>query len=203
MADPTFDGANKRIVLNTGETTLDVVALYSAWKRWVQLSDNAKWLEAFAPVGGDDIDAGAGTSVPLYAFLRNGWRVKPQEANHTLNVSGGVLLVEGGGDPFVNTAGAFVVRINYQQPVQAITVATGGVDPNAVADAILDRANAIEAGLTPRQAMRLIVAALAGELSGAETTTIVIRNAVADSKNRITAVVDTSGNRSAITYDLD
>lgn len=77
-----------------------------------------------------------------------------------------------------------------------------GLDPNVVADAILDRANAIEAGLTPRQAMRLIVAALAGELSGAETTTIVIRNAVADSKNRITATVDVNGNRQAISYDL-
>jgi hypothetical protein len=41
-------------------------------------------------------------------------------------VNDGILLVEGGGDPFVNTTGSYVVRINYQQPVQAITVATGG-----------------------------------------------------------------------------
>ena len=45
-------------------------------------------------------------------------------------------------------------------------------------------------------------AANAAKLSGAATTTITIRNAVADSKDRIVATVDSDGNRSAITYDL-
>jgi hypothetical protein len=79
-----------------------------------------------------------------------------------------------------------------------------GVVPTAIenADAYLDRANAIETGLTPRNALRLGVAADAGKLSGAATTTVVIRNAVADSKDRITATVDGDGNRTAITVDL-
>lgn len=120
----TFDGPNKLLILSSGTTTLDVRDAYSRWKDWAQ--SNAQYLEAFSPVGGDPIDPGAGTSVPLYAFLANGWRVRPQEAGHTLNVTGGVLLVSGGGDPFVDTLGSFVVRVNYQQPVQAITVSTGG-----------------------------------------------------------------------------
>jgi len=61
----------------------------------------------------------------------------------------------------------------------------------------------IETGLTMRQALRLIAAATAGKVSGGGTSTITIRNAVADSDNRITATVDSNGNRSAITYDLD
>lgn len=69
------------------------------------------------------------------------------------------------------------------------------------ASTLLDLANGIETGLTPRQALRLISAAMAGKLSGATTTTITIRN-TADSKNRITATVDADGNRSAVTYDL-
>lgn len=73
---------------------------------------------------------------------------------------------------------------------------------NAIADGLLDRADAIEAGMTPRQSLRLNTAASAGKLSGAATTTVVIRNAVADSKNRITATVDSNGNRTAITTDL-
>lgn len=73
---------------------------------------------------------------------------------------------------------------------------------NEIADAALDRADAVETGLTLRQALRLIAAAAAGKLSGAATTTIVIRNAVADSKDRVTATVDSDGNRSAITLDL-
>ncbi len=73
---------------------------------------------------------------------------------------------------------------------------------NEIADAVFDRADSVETGLTFRQAMRLIAAAEVGKLSGAATTTIIIRNAIADSKNRITATVDASGNRSAITVDL-
>ncbi len=61
----------------------------------------------------------------------------------------------------------------------------------------------IETGLSAEDAMRLITAATAGEVSGGGTTTITIRNAVADTKNRIIATVDEDGNRTAITYDLD
>ena len=56
--------------------------------------------------------------------------------------------------------------------------------------------------MLPKVNWRGMVAALAGKLSGAATTTIAIRNAVADSKQRITATVDADGNRSAITTDL-
>jgi len=69
-------------------------------------------------------------------------------------------------------------------------------------DDLLDASDSIETGLTLRGALRLMVAALAGKISGGGTTTITIRNAVADSKARITATVDSSGNRTAITTDL-
>lgn len=83
-----------------------------------------------------------------------------------------------------------------------ITV-TGDVLTTAnVADAILDAVNGVETDVTLRQALRLIAAATAGKISGAATTTITIRNAVVDDKNRIVATVDSDGNRSAITYDL-
>lgn len=66
---------------------------------------------------------------------------------------------------------------------------------------VLDSEN-VETGLTVRNALRLIAAATAGELSGASGTTITIRNAVADDKDRIVATVTSEGNRTAITYDL-
>lgn len=205
----TFDGATKRIILGSGTVTLDVVDLYSRWKDWVLTGDNAKWPQAIAPVGGDPIDSGAGTSIPLYAFLQNGWKVRPQEANHTLNVFGGVLLVEGGGDPFVSTSGAYTVRINFNQPVQAITVSTGGGSggPSAaeIAAAVWDYADGVELGLTPIQAQRLILAMAAGKISGAEGATMLIRGAHASngtSKVRITATTDENGNRTGIVLDV-
>lgn len=55
-------------------------------------------------------------------------------------------------------------------------------------------------GYTFEQFMKLCLAALAGKLSGAATTTVTIR-AADDSKARITATVDSDGNRTAITLD--
>jgi hypothetical protein len=61
----------------------------------------------------------------------------------------------------------------------------------------------VESGLTMRQALRLIAAATAGKVSGGGTTTITFRNAVDDSADRIIATVDSSGNRTALTYALE
>jgi hypothetical protein len=122
----TFDGPNKRINLSLGTTDMSVRDVWSRWADWVALSDNSKYLPAFSNLGGDDIDPGAGTKIPIYAFMLNGWRIKPQEAHHTLNITDGILLVDGAGDPFVNTTGSYIVRINYQQPVQAISFSTDG-----------------------------------------------------------------------------
>lgn len=66
-------------------------------------------------------------------------------------------------------------------------------------DDILDEV--VEGSITFRQMLRLFGAALGGELSGAATTTITIRNA-SDSKTVITATVDSDGNRSVMSLDL-
>lgn len=68
------------------------------------------------------------------------------------------------------------------------------------ADALLDRANAIETGWTARMVLRILAAAVAGKLSGAATATNVIRSII-DAKDRITATVDADGNRSNVTLD--
>lgn len=129
----SFDGANKLIVLSAGTVGLGVRDLWSRWVDWHALSDNSKYLPAMRSVGGDDIVAGQ-TSIPVYTYLTNGWRIRPQEASHTLAVDDGILLVDGGGDPFVPTVGAFNVQISYQQPVQAITVNTAGSSGPSAAD---------------------------------------------------------------------
>lgn len=84
--------------------------------------------------------------------------------------------------------------------LDATAIAASGA--NEIADALLDRADAVETGLTPRQAWRLEVAAAAGVLGGAATTTVTINNAVANTKPRITATVDADGNRTAVVTDV-
>lgn len=59
----------------------------------------------------------------------------------------------------------------------------------------------IETGYTLQQALRLILASTCAKLSGAEGTTVYIRD-INDTKNRITATVTESGNRTAISVDV-
>jgi hypothetical protein len=72
---------------------------------------------------------------------------------------------------------------------------------NQNADAYLDRADAIETGLTPREAQRLQTSALAGKLSGNGTSTVTLRN-VGDTKDRIVATIDGNKNRTAVSTDV-
>lgn len=80
--------------------------------------------------------------------------------------------------------------------VAALSIPTA----DANADALLDRVGGVETGYTVRQAMRIILAALAGKLSGAAGTTVSIRD-VGDTKDRVVALVDADGNRTAVTLD--
>jgi hypothetical protein len=120
-----FDGVTKLVTIS-GTNSLDVKDLWSRYVDWLFTSDNSKYRLAMASVGGEEIDPSDGTKIPCYLFLLDGWRIRPREADHTLNVTNGVLLVDGGGDPFVNPAGTYVVRINYKNPLQAIVVTSGG-----------------------------------------------------------------------------
>lgn len=119
----TIDFANLRIQMDD-TTDLSVPELYSLWKDTIRLTNNAQYEFAFSPIGGNTI-AGA-TSIPEYIFLSTNWTIRPFDDSYTLNVIDGIIVKDGGGDPFEDTANPQTVRINYQQPVQAITVSTGG-----------------------------------------------------------------------------
>lgn len=195
----TFDGPSKRIILSSGTVSLGVRDLWSRWADWHALSDNSKFLPAMTNVGGNDIDAGAGTKIPIYAFLLNGWRIRPQEASHTLNVSDGVLLVDGGGDPFVNTLGSYVVRINYQQPVQAISFSTDGGGGGSLTAAQVWE-HIIEGALSAEDIVRVLLGVMAGRVTGAGTGVERFRDQ-ANTKDRVVSTVDVDGNRTSVVLD--
>lgn len=88
--------------------------------------------------------------------------------------------------------------------IGAAEIATGAIDADALAadavDEILDETIG-DSTITFRQALRVMLSALAGKVSGAETTSITFRN-VADDTNRIVATVDADGNRTAVTLTV-
>jgi hypothetical protein len=71
------------------------------------------------------------------------------------------------------------------------------VGPPAAADIL---AEALEGSLPLAEALRITLSALAGKSSGGGTSTVKFRDH-ADSKDRITATVDSSGNRTEVVLD--
>jgi hypothetical protein len=121
----TFNGTTKRVTLAPGAVSLDLVDLHSRWKDWV-LAGHAECLLAFSTVGGEI------TEIPLYLFMQNGWLIVPQSADHVLTVTNGILVGQGGGEPFADPAGSYKIRINRQTPGIAIGYSTtGGSGPTA------------------------------------------------------------------------
>lgn len=158
----------------------------------------------------------AGTSVSgygLFSFtMRLSSSLKPIVAGRTLgvdafgnvnaNVTGTVNanvatwlgsapnpLVSGRVDALVGSMNAGVIASG--------TIASGEL--NNIADALLDRANAIEVGITPRLAWRYTGAAAAGNMTGGNTTTTVFAG-IGVATTRITATVQSDGDVRVITY---
>lgn len=70
----SFDGDNKLIYINEGETLISVKQdIYSAWKEWMILRDNLKYIEALRTVGGDPTSEGQFLGATF--FTTNGWRI--------------------------------------------------------------------------------------------------------------------------------
>lgn len=88
-----------------------------------------------------------------------------------------------------------------QSALEALINAISAPTANENADALLDRVDGIETGFTLRQVLRLVAAVLAGKASGMGTATAIFRD-LGDTKDRITATVDSDGNRSSINRDV-
>lgn len=107
--DFTFDGPSRLIILGLGVVTFEAEILYSRWVDWVSVQEHARFLPAIRYVGGDAISTTKNLGITF--FLTNGWRIRPQEANHTLRVNGNLYTDPSGFSPFVSTVGAFNVMI--------------------------------------------------------------------------------------------
>jgi hypothetical protein len=102
-----FSGDTKQIVVKPGNTSIDVkIDIYSDWKEWVLLSDNAKYSSALRTFGGDPTVGGQ--FAPSYFFLTNGWRIV---ADNNEDVTVGLNLYTDEGDtPFIVGSGSSVTN---------------------------------------------------------------------------------------------
>ncbi len=121
----TIDTTNRLFIAKSGITSFDAtIDLYSdAKEAWLASADVNKYRFPILPVGGNVIEETSAASqyVSPYFFLRYGWRLRPQEANHVLVVNGNLLVESGSASPFVNTVGAYNVRIEQRISSDATT----------------------------------------------------------------------------------
>lgn len=111
-AKMTIDWINKLFILNSGITEIDVaVDLYSDWKEDVKVSaDNQlKAPRAMRSIGGDPISETQNAGATF--FMENGWKIRPQEADHRLVITGNLFTDPAGESVIVPTLGNFTVAV--------------------------------------------------------------------------------------------
>ena len=86
----SFIGDSLTLLLGNSNT-FTAEALYSEWKMWLTLGDNAKYPPAFDTTGGDAV--GSGQEIAPYFFLRNdlGWVIKMPQQDGELVMSGNLF----------------------------------------------------------------------------------------------------------------
>ena len=106
----TYNASNKLFILNSGVTDIDVVVdLYSDAKEdWLSDTVLNKFRFPLLAIGGQAI--GGGRVISPYIMMRYGWKVRPQEANHTLTVAGN-LITDDESSPFASVLGNYQVNI--------------------------------------------------------------------------------------------
>lgn len=119
----TFDGINKRIYVAPSVTTLDVKQdIYSSWKEWMRLYDNAKYLPALRTIGGDPV--GVGKYAGDIYFLLNGWKIV---ISHDIAIEG-TLYDDAGGNPYIIQPGGGVTA-TVSNLAYALDAAAAGLTP--------------------------------------------------------------------------
>lgn len=148
---------------------------------------NTVWDEAI----GGHLGAGS-TGASLNAKL------EPTTAGRKLDVS---LTGEAGLDfNNIGQASGPTTLSNITVPIVTTAQNLLPAERTAIADALLDEANGIETGVTPRQAIRGTARTQLGILSGAGTNNVKIRDLI-NSKDAIDAQVDAVGNRTSVSVD--
>lgn len=192
---------------NSGTTTLDALTISGAMSingtgHVAQTGDS--YARIGAPAGASlaadvaSIKVDTGTTLP--------GRLTATRAGYLDNLSSGAVALASGVNVTQWLGGTPNALISGRLDVNLQAGATGVISAallasdaaNEIADALLDRADAIETGITLRLASRYTVAAAAGVASGMATTTAVIKGANVLT-TRITATVDADGNRSSVT----
>lgn len=211
MSKFTFDGPNKKIIMNNdsvinGVVTFSVSELWSEWCDWYALGDNLKYAPAFDSLM---VPLSATEYVGPYLFLRNdlGWVSVPPAVDPCTVVINGSFFGTSATLPVLENLEAQATELIVNRSVLTNTVVTSGVsgptaESIAAATVAAMTSRLIDNGLTNDDMMRLMASVLMGRVAGADTSTITFRD-LADTKDRVVATLDGLGNREAVVLNAE
>lgn len=125
-----FSGQEKIIYLENGVTSFSVQSLYSTWKNWISSGTNSMFPQAFSTVGGDPVTTTK--SVAPYYFIKNNWKIRPQESSHQLDVDGNLFVDGGIGNPFTATTGNYNVFINISTSNNSVLLTSSSSSSSSI-----------------------------------------------------------------------
>lgn len=127
-----FDGPNKRIIIHEGITNIDVKQdIYSNWKEWMQVRDNAKYLPAIRTTGGDPVPGNQFTGDTY--FLINDWQIV---VNQLVKVTGILYHDNPALEPFIVNSGGGVIS-TVSNLAQSVTTSDGALTAEQAAQLAL------------------------------------------------------------------
>lgn len=176
----TIPKADTEFVSSTPDVRqLNVLTL---WENLRSIEDDVDGISYVAIVKNTTPITVAGITLGRVVEIINGYTITFEDGQYAVNIYGGnsnIADVTNKNQVSVNTANS------------AGIVQVGGAD---VLNQIL------EGSMTVGDAIRIMLSAVSGKVSGAQTSTITFRD-VADTKDRITATVDGNGNRTNVVLD--
>lgn len=132
----TLDFDNRLFIAKAGVTAVDVqVDMYSDWKEGILANNSGGEAEAMLAEGGAVIDPLTDERTGTTYFLLNGYKIRPDEADHTLVVTGNLLPGIPGEPLVVPTVGNFTVNVISDQSA-LVFAKVARVDLVAVTNAI-------------------------------------------------------------------
>jgi len=219
-----IDGENRDIYLHADTITTSVhpIDIYKEMRALRRTNESLRNFDVFLVAKGKDFKGqnaeGNDEFTERYVICTVGTRIIPYDVSHTLTITGTIITDDGqsGVNCFDRSPlnPATLVDINYvPKQVEVIEVATGSGLTTEEHDKLLGLPQAdviamevlnntlIGAGITLSEANEIILATLVGKISGANTTSVTIRD-LNDTKDIVQATVDQYGNRTAIAVTL-
>ena len=141
----TFDGINKLIIVNDGETSINIeIDIYSDWKEWALQRDNLKFLQALRTVGGDPTTGG--DSLGATFFTVNNWQILINESTNFV----GNIFSDDFATPFRTADGVEIAQAQVSNLIDKVTIDTGDLITAGVATTvnITDQTTTLQTDIT-------------------------------------------------------